>query len=95
VSLLQEFGWLRRVDESRLRALRLSCEISPIYFATAQVPPILIIHGVADPVVPLQQGKTVVQRAKATGEPKGGPARLRANVMARTRIQPEQGQKRF
>jgi acetyl esterase/lipase len=47
--------------------LRLGREISPIYFVTAQLPPTLIIHGDADPVVPLQQAKTFVQRAKAAG----------------------------
>jgi acetyl esterase/lipase len=45
--------------------LRLGREISPIYFVTAQLPPTLIIHGDADPVVPLQQAESFVQRAKA------------------------------
>lgn len=47
--------------------LNLGREISPIYFVTAQLPPTLIIHGDADPVVPLQQSESFAQRAKAAG----------------------------
>jgi acetyl esterase/lipase len=47
--------------------LKLGREISPIYFVTAHLPPTLVIHGDADPVVPLQQSTTFVQRAKAAG----------------------------
>jgi acetyl esterase/lipase len=39
-------------------------EISPIYFATPQLPPTLIIHGDDDKVVPLQQSADFVKRAK-------------------------------
>ncbi len=42
-------------------------EISPIYFITAHLPPTLIIHGDADPLVPIQQSELFVQKAKEAG----------------------------
>jgi acetyl esterase/lipase len=42
-------------------------EISPIYFVTSHLPPTLIIHGDADPVVPLQQAESFVERAQSAG----------------------------
>lgn len=42
-------------------------EISPIYFLTSNLPPTLIIHGDADPGVPIQQSESFVARAKAAG----------------------------
>jgi acetyl esterase/lipase len=42
-------------------------EISPIYHVTSNLPPTLIIHGDADPVVPLQQSESFVERAKSAG----------------------------
>ena len=42
-------------------------EISPIYHVTSKLPPTLIIHGDADPVVPLQQSQTFVQQARTAG----------------------------
>ena len=46
---------------------RLGREISPIYFVTSNLPPTLLIHGDADPVVPFQQAKSFVERARAVG----------------------------
>ena len=42
-------------------------EISPIYFVTSNLPPTLIIHGDADPGVPIQQSESFVARAKEAG----------------------------
>lgn len=42
-------------------------EISPIYFLSSNLPPTLIIHGDADPGVPIQQSESFVARAKAAG----------------------------
>jgi acetyl esterase/lipase len=42
-------------------------EISPIYAVSPDDPPIFIIHGDADMVVPLQQSQTFVAKLKETG----------------------------
>jgi acetyl esterase/lipase len=44
-------------------------ELSPIYFITAKTPPVFITHGDADKLVPLQQGRTFIERAKEAGVP--------------------------
>ena len=46
---------------------RLGREISPIYYVTSNLPPTLLIHGDADPVVPFQQAESFVQRARKAG----------------------------
>ena len=43
--------------------------ISPIYYVTASLPPVLIVHGDADIVVPLQQSESFAAKAKAVGAP--------------------------
>lgn len=40
---------------------------SPINHVSADDPPVLIIHGDADPVVPLQQSQSIIQKLKAAG----------------------------
>ncbi len=42
-------------------------ELSPIYHVTANLPPILIIHGDADTLVPLEQSEWFVERARTVG----------------------------
>jgi len=42
-------------------------EISPAYFVTSNLPPIVIIHGDADPTVPLQQSELFIQKAREAG----------------------------
>jgi len=42
-------------------------EISPIYFIQSNTPPILIIHGDADNLVPLYQAEQFVKRCKELG----------------------------
>ena len=44
-------------------------ELSPIYHVTAKLPPILIIHGDADTLVPLDQSERFAERARAAGRP--------------------------
>jgi acetyl esterase/lipase len=44
-------------------------EISPIYFVHSNMPPILIIHGDADTLVPIYQARSFVQRCEAVGSP--------------------------
>jgi acetyl esterase/lipase len=42
-------------------------EISPAYFVTSNLPPVVIIHGDADPGVPIQQSELFIQRAREVG----------------------------
>jgi acetyl esterase/lipase len=42
-------------------------EISPIYFVSSNTPPILIIHGDADKLVPIQQAESFVKRCQESG----------------------------
>ena len=44
-------------------------EISPVYFVTSNLPPVIIIHGGDDPTVPLQQSKLFIQTAREVGAP--------------------------
>jgi acetyl esterase/lipase len=42
-------------------------EISPIYHLTSNLPPVLMIHGDADTVVPFQQAESFASKARALG----------------------------
>jgi acetyl esterase/lipase len=46
---------------------QLGKQVSPIYFIKPQLPPTLIVHGDADPLVPIQQAESFVQQANAAG----------------------------
>ncbi|HOX55662.1 MAG TPA: alpha/beta hydrolase [Candidatus Paceibacterota bacterium] len=46
---------------------KLGREISPIYFVHSNTPPVLIIHGDADKLVPICQAETFVKRCKEAG----------------------------
>lgn len=46
---------------------KLGREISPIYFVHSNMPPILIIHGDADTLVPICQAQTFVKRCEEVG----------------------------
>ncbi len=48
---------------------KLGREISPIYFVHSNQPPILIIHGDADTLVPIYQSQTFVKRCQEVGSP--------------------------
>ena len=47
--------------------IKIAREMSPIYYVSSDDPPIFIIHGDADKVVPLQQSETFVARLKQEG----------------------------
>jgi acetyl esterase/lipase len=46
---------------------RIAREISPIYFVHSNEPPILILHGDADMIVPVQQSESFVTRCQEVG----------------------------
>ena len=46
---------------------KLGREISPIYFVHSNQPPVLIIHGNADKLVPIYQAEKFVERSQAAG----------------------------
>ncbi|HSZ59246.1 MAG TPA: alpha/beta hydrolase [Tepidisphaeraceae bacterium] len=48
---------------------KLGKQISPIYFVHAGMPPILIIHGDADKLVPIQQAKSFVAKCEEVNSP--------------------------
>jgi acetyl esterase/lipase len=58
------FGSLSNTPEGRQKLGR---EISPIYFVHSNMPPILIIHGDADTLVPMYQAQTFVKRCEESG----------------------------
>jgi dipeptidyl aminopeptidase/acylaminoacyl peptidase len=45
----------------------LGLEISPIYFVHSNMPPVLIIHGSADKLVPVSQSEQFVKRCEESG----------------------------
>jgi acetyl esterase/lipase len=57
--------WERVTDEGKLR--NITKEISPIYHISSDDAPTLIIHGDKDPLVPLQQSETFIEKLKAAG----------------------------
>lgn len=46
---------------------KIAIELSPIDQVSSDDPPIMITHGDADPVVPLQQSETILEKLKANG----------------------------
>jgi len=60
------FGPLADTAEGRKELGR---AISPIYFVHSNMPPILIIHGDADQLVPIYQSRTFVKRCEEVGSP--------------------------
>jgi acetyl esterase/lipase len=68
--LIGSFGTLASTEAGRQAIGR---EISPIYYVTSKLPPVLIIHGDADVVVPLQQSESFAARAKEVG---GSPVKI-------------------
>ena len=57
-------------------------KISPARLVTDKLPPVLIIHGDADPLVPLQQSQVFVDKLKAAG----GEAQLIVKLRRRTSL---------
>lgn len=68
VGILKDFkpGFGPRSDTAEERQ-KLGREISPVYFIHSNQPPILIIHGDADELVPIYQAEQFVLRSKALG----------------------------
>jgi len=68
VGILEKFkpGFGPRADTAEGRQ-QLGREISPIYFVHSNLPPILIIHGDADTLVPIYQARTFVKRCEEVG----------------------------
>jgi acetyl esterase/lipase len=64
--LFAAFGSLSDTDPGRQIVGKM---ISPIYFVTPNLPPVLIVHGDADVVVPLQQSESFAAKAKEVGAP--------------------------
>ena len=64
--LIGAFGSLAATEPGRQIIGR---QISPIYFVTAKLPPVLIIHGNADVVVPLQQSESFAAKAEEVRAP--------------------------
>jgi acetyl esterase/lipase len=46
---------------------KLGKEVSPLYWVTQDDPPVFIMHGDADPTVPIQQSRILVEKMKAAG----------------------------
>ena len=57
--------WVSVKDESKLK--KIAADVSPITHVTADDAPTLIIHGDADPLVPLQQSQMMVEALKKAG----------------------------
>lgn len=55
-----------RADTAESRK-ELGREISPIYFVHSNQPPVLIIHGDADRIVPIYQAEKFVERSRTAG----------------------------
>lgn len=68
VGVLKDFkaAFGPRADTAEERQ-KLGREISPIYFVHSNMPPVLIIHGDADKLVPIYQSQTFVQRCREAG----------------------------
>jgi dipeptidyl aminopeptidase/acylaminoacyl peptidase len=58
------FGPRADTEEERQKLGR---EISPIYFVHSNMPPMLIMHGDADTLVPICQAQTFVKRCEEMG----------------------------
>jgi acetyl esterase/lipase len=68
--------WEREKESNRLviisdpaRRQEIGKQISPIYFVTKDSPPTLIIHGDADPLVPIQQSQRLIAKLKEDSVP--------------------------
>ena len=56
------------VTDTAVRS-RIGMDISPMNFVSQDDPPVFIMHGDADPTVPLQQSKNIIARFNETGVP--------------------------
>jgi acetyl esterase/lipase len=49
--------------------VKIAKEVSPMYAVSADDPPVFIAHGDADPIVPLQQSQSIIEKLKTAGVP--------------------------
>src|SRR4030095_2697640 len=56
------------ISDTTLRN-KIGKEISPVYFVASDDPPVFIIHGDADKVVPLKQSEAIIAQFKIAGVP--------------------------
>ena len=61
-----KFALYEEVTDTAARN-KIGREISPMYFVSADDPPVFIIHGDADPTVPLQQSQAIISRFNEAG----------------------------
>ena len=59
----------RLTEPTEEELTQLLTKISPAHQVTSKAPPFLLIHGDADPVVPLQQSEAMVAALKKVGIP--------------------------
>ncbi len=57
------------VPVSHARRIEMAKELSPIYAVSKDDPPVFIVHGDADLLVPLQQSTSLLQKLKDAGVP--------------------------
>lgn len=63
-----KFSLYEEVTDTAARN-KIGKENSPLYFVSHDDPPVFILHGDADPTVPLQQSKAIIERFKEAGVP--------------------------
>lgn len=61
-------GTFKSISDKK-RRLEITKEISPAYYVTQDDPPVFIIHGDADIVVPLQQSELLMKKLNAVNVP--------------------------
>lgn len=49
--------------------VKIAKENSPLYFVSPDDPPVFIVHGDADPTVPLQQSQSIIEKLNESGVP--------------------------
>src|SRR5262249_57210709 len=79
----------RVTDEEKRKEI--GKRISPVYHVTEKSPPMLIIHGDADKLVPIQQAELMIEKLKANKVPcelvvKKGAAHGWPNMLQDTKI---------
>jgi len=63
-----KFALYEEVTDTAVRN-KIGKEISPLYFVSPDDPPVFIIHGDADPTVPLQQSQAIIAKFNEAGIP--------------------------
>ncbi|MFD2936008.1 prolyl oligopeptidase family serine peptidase [Spirosoma flavum] len=61
-----QFGVMGKPREEQVNVMR---RLSPYYAVSKNTPPVLILHGTQDPLVPLEQSERFIARLKSAGVP--------------------------